>query len=119
MKIIVETTNNGMLMGLGPESEVQSHRPSVVRPSYLIEIKASKGEVRVLGQVNDKATDVEFNSCWKESKGDKALAVDSFLAMFPVEGEAEAEAEVVEPVETPEPAPAPAKKKAGNKSAEA
>lgn len=112
MKIIVETTNGGMLMGLGPESEVQSHRPSVVRPSYLIEMKASKGEVRVLGQLNDEATDAEFLASWTEAKGDKALAVESFLAMFPVEG-----AVVTEPVKAPEPAPAETTKKAAKKAA--
>lgn len=81
-KVLLETTGSFMLISGG--QEVSPDRPSVIKTSYFFEARVAKGELKVLGSVVDEATDAEFETFVRESKGDLALAVESFLSKFGV-----------------------------------
>lgn len=104
MKQIVETTGDFELYVPAPEQHCLSDRPSVVVTSNFISQHAAAGRLRLIAQVNDDATDLEFAKYVKESKGDIELAVASFVSAFPVLAEGE-----VAPAPKPPKAPRAAK----------
>ena len=72
-----------MLLDFGNGGDkIDAYRPSVVRASDFISNRAAAGQVRILGQVNDEATDAEFEEYLNESNRDVELAVNSFLATY-------------------------------------
>lgn len=85
MKLIVETKGSIQVVFPGPDNHAHHDRPSVVNPSQLMQIKIGSGELVVLGQVNDDATDVEFAKAWAEVGDDRDLAIQAFIAEYPVE----------------------------------
>jgi hypothetical protein len=87
MKLIVETKGSIQVVFPGPDNHAHHDRPSVVNPSQLMQIKIGSGELVVLGQVNDGATDVEFAKAWAEVGDDHDLAIQAFIAEYPVEVE--------------------------------
>lgn len=88
MKILCETTGPFQIVDFDNGGAViRSHRPSVAVNSHLISSRAAIGQITVLGNVNDEATDDEFAVYWKETEGDKKLAVASFLEAYAVTDE--------------------------------
>lgn len=109
MKLIVETKGNAQVYIPGPDNHARHDRASVVNNSHVMTMKAASGELVVLAQVNDDATDVEFVNALEQAKGDKDLAIAAFVSEFPTEKEAEPE---------PEPEPEAEKPAKGAKQAE-
>lgn len=122
MKVLVETTGSFMLMSNG--QEVQNNRPSVIVNSDFFQSRVANGQLKVLGQLQDTATDAEFAAFWVESKQDNALAAASFISKFGIPPVTAKDAEkpapaapAAEPVAAPAApvAPAPAKDAASKK----
>lgn len=86
MKCIYETTGSFQLVGATRAEFYRANRPTVHESTHFNQQFVGSGRLKVLGQVNDEATDAEFAKTWEEAKGDKDLAVASFIAEFPVEG---------------------------------
>jgi uncharacterized protein YfeS len=82
MKYLVETTGEFMLSDRLAEQEVAAERPSVVIMSNFMSLRVGLNQIKILGKVSDKATDDEFLKFWRESEGDSALAVESFISAF-------------------------------------
>lgn len=61
---------------------IRANRPSVVVSSSFFSEKISEGTVTVIAALNDAATDAEFVEYWKESKGNRDLAIASFKSTF-------------------------------------
>lgn len=87
-KILVETTGSFMLQDSNGQ-EVQANRPCVVRRSQFIHSRTALGQLKVLGQLKDEATDAEFLQYFRDSEGDAPLAVESFLSKFSVDAVSE------------------------------
>lgn len=94
MKLLVETTGQFMLVDAITGDILEAHRPSVVRSTSFITARATIGQVGVIhNQLPEEASDEEFAKFWRDSGGDKDLAVDSYLAsLFPVSDEDNEEA---------------------------
>lgn len=88
-KILVETKGDFQLVDFSfNQAVLASHRPSVMESTSFIQHRIANGTVTLHGPVSEEATDVEFEAYWKES-GDATLAIESFLASFPVIPETE------------------------------
>lgn len=88
MKLLVETTGPFMLVDYGHGAvEIQAHRPSVVENSSFVNARTLVGQIRLISQVKDEATDAEFEKFLKDSDGKMDLAVDSFLAQYGIREE--------------------------------
>lgn len=112
-KILIETTGEFELLDYSQSKTgliIRHDRPTVsVDNSHFVSQRAAAGQIKVLGTVNDEASDEEFQKYWDEAKTDvkhdenatdeekaeterkakedqKRLAVDSFSASF-VDGE--------------------------------
>lgn len=99
MKQIVETTGEFQLYLPAPGFFAQAHRPSVVHISAFFEQHAAAGRIKILGHVNDDATDEELVRYLEGSKGDEELAIAAFISEFPAEVTGKA------PKQEPEPNP--------------
>jgi hypothetical protein len=79
--LLVETT--GAFSLLGPNGvDVKRLRPTVIERSSFVEVQCANGQLRVLAELPDEATDAEFAKFWEESEGDEELAIESFKATF-------------------------------------
>lgn len=85
MKLIVETKGASQVFATGTDNHARHDRPSVVNKTHLMMTKVGSGELIVLGQVNDDATDAEFVNSLASAKGDRDLAVQSFMSEYPAE----------------------------------
>jgi len=85
MKLLLETTGDFMLMDRSQDISIEADRPAVVSNTPFIEARLGMGNLRVLGQLNDEATDEEFKQYLRDCVGDVALAVESFLSSFGLE----------------------------------
>ena len=81
MKLLVETTGPFQIYYPVPEQFARADRPCVVTQSSAMSVGIASGKLKLLGTVNDEATDEEFLAFLKDSKG-KDLAVASFLSKF-------------------------------------
>ncbi|CCV12941.1 hypothetical protein [Mesorhizobium sp. STM 4661] len=82
MKILCETNGSFQLIDFGNGGDiVAAERPSVVRGSPFISARAAIGQLKVLGNVADEATDEEFAEFFKSAE-DSQLAVSSFLDAY-------------------------------------
>lgn len=88
MKLVLETTGDFQIYGMAPEQFAHHDRPSVVTQSSLMQQRLAAGQLRLLGSVNDSATDEDLVKTIDGAGGDHELAVASFLEEFPLEGEA-------------------------------
>ena len=86
-KFLVETTGKFMLMG--EWGEIPSQRPAVIKEHAFVQERIVSNQIKVLGKLKDEATDADFLTYWKEAEGDAALAVESFLSAFGVDGVSE------------------------------
>lgn len=96
MKLLVETTGEFGLLNTNSE-EISASRPSVVTVTDFIEGRTAKGDLKILGKLNDKADDIEFMALCREyttypTKGkiaapvvDHAAAVGAFLSIYKLE----------------------------------
>lgn len=85
MKILCETNGNFQLIDFGAGGNlIRAHRPSVVLGSSFVSSRAAIGQIKVLGNVSDEATDEEFEKYFDEA-GDAELAVAAFLEAFSTE----------------------------------
>ena len=111
MKTLCETSGNFQLVDVYNGGQiVRGTRPSVVQQTDFVNNRALVGQIKFLGELTDEATDAEFAKYWRETMGDSARAVDSFLAAFGVQRQTEkkvpktqkknvAEVEAVDPQE--------------------
>ncbi|MDR3436429.1 hypothetical protein [Telmatospirillum sp.] len=98
---LVETIDSFQLVD-NSNQLIPSNRPAVVEMGHFFQARAAMGQIRlVAGELKDTATDLEFLKFWRESAGDRELAIESFLSAYGSKA-------VV--VEEPEPEPIPAKK---------
>jgi hypothetical protein len=81
MKLLVETTGPFQIYYPIPEQFARADRPCVITQSNPMSVAIAEGKLKLLGTVNDEATDEEFLAFLKDSKG-KDLAVASFLSKF-------------------------------------
>lgn len=88
MKLLVETTADFMLMDMGGSQEIQAHRPAVVTKTPFINTRTADGQLDVLAQLSDEATDAEFAKYWVESE-DRDLAIAAFADAFSPEPRAQ------------------------------
>lgn len=80
-KQIVETTGSFQVVDPRTGAVVPHDRPMVVLLTHLIYTRTNSGQLRVLAKdLPDAASDADFQGFWKESKGDKDLAVQSYVA---------------------------------------
>lgn len=85
MKVLLETTGKFSLTDPSARNVViRSSRPTVVEKTTFVHQRAILGQLRHLGDVNDDATDAEFKNYLTESDGNVQLAIESFLAAYPV-----------------------------------
>lgn len=85
MKILCETNGSFQLVDFGNGGDViKADRPSVVSGSPFVSARAALGQLKVLGNVNDEATDAEFEEYFKASDSSE-LAVASFLEAYSTE----------------------------------
>lgn len=85
MKILCETNGNYQLVDFGNGGNIVSaERPSVVLGSPFISARASLGQIKVLGNVSDEASDEEFAEYFTASENAE-LAVASFLEAYSTE----------------------------------
>lgn len=84
MKYIVETMGDFQLLDPSvPGGQLlPAHRPAVLEKTGFIGQRISLGQVRILAEVNDEATDAEFEQYLRESDGDRELALASFQSAF-------------------------------------
>lgn len=68
-------------------AEIQAHRPSVVANSLFVNARTLIGQIRLISEVSDEATDAEFEKFVQESDGKMELAVSSFLSKYGVREE--------------------------------
>jgi hypothetical protein len=80
-KLIVRTTGSFSLV-TDDGQYLDKKRGHVHANTAFIQQRLGSGELRILATVPDEATDAEFETYWRESNGDEALAVASFLSKF-------------------------------------
>ena len=84
-RLLIETTGDFMLVDYGAGAvEIEAHRPTVVESTNFVQDRISRDQIAVLGEVNADATDAAFIETLANSK-DIQMAVDAFLAEFPLE----------------------------------
>lgn len=86
MKHLVETTGEFLLHDMNTGDLAESFRPSVVTRSVFIDQRIAAGQLRLIANLKEEASDEEFHSYWREA-GDKELAVSSFLSKFGADAE--------------------------------
>ena len=83
MKALVETIGDIMLMDVMSGAIIPENRPAVVLHGSFVQHQISLNQLRIIAtDLSDEATDEEWAKWFAESKGDTALAVDSFLSKF-------------------------------------
>lgn len=82
-KLLVETTGEFELVDFDQNGAIVAHdRPSVVFASTFIQSRTSLGQIRVLDNLTDEATDEEFAKYVKDSDGDIELAISAFKTSY-------------------------------------
>jgi len=109
MKLLVSTSGPFQLCGPGLEQWARHNRASVVRPSNFINVATSKGQLKVLGQLSDEATDEGFVATLVKGN-DHAAAAAAYAKAF-------AWVDPAAPKVEPEPEPAKGAAKGAAKAA--
>lgn len=87
-KLLVETTGEFMLVDYDQKGLIIEHnRPTVTEPTTFVQTRTSLGQLRVVAELTDEATDEEFAKYVKDSDGDIELAVDAFKTSFSASNE--------------------------------
>jgi hypothetical protein len=66
-KALVETKDNIQVVGTGEELHARHNRASVVRVNKFISTHVTEGNLTLLAQLNDEASDKEFEKLWNEA----------------------------------------------------
>jgi hypothetical protein len=82
MKLLVKTLGPFGLTDMYTGCQVVWNRPSVVKPSAFVDQRIQLGQIRVISQIPDEATDEEFKRFLIDSGENEELAVSSFLSQF-------------------------------------
>jgi hypothetical protein len=86
IKLLAETKGSFQLHDLAHKGQrILARRPSVVENSFFIQDRIGRGQVRVISELKEEATDEAFTSYVKEAEGDMQFAIDAFLAEFGAE----------------------------------
>lgn len=72
MKLLVETKDNLQVFGDGEEMHAHFNRPSVVRQSRFMSSHVTDGNLTMLAQLTDEASDADFVAEWDKCESDKA-----------------------------------------------
>lgn len=85
---ILETTGDFQLIDFETNTLIRFQGPTLVEQAdtAFIQARITIGHLKLIGVVNDEATDEELLKYIKESDGNYELAVASFMSAFPVEG---------------------------------
>lgn len=75
-KALVETKDNLQVVGTGEELHARHNRPSVVRVNKFISTHVTEGNLTLLAQLTDEASDKEFEKLWNEAAKDGAKPED-------------------------------------------
>lgn len=84
MKALVETTADFQLL-MDDGTLIRHEGYTLITKSEFVHARAAIGQVRTVAEVNDEATDDEWQKYVAESGDDLELAVSSFVSSFPVE----------------------------------
>lgn len=92
MPYLVETTGQHPLLDMmgGTVQEMKSFRPSVVENTQFVQQRIALGQLTVLAELPEHASDDEFSSYWKESTA-REQAIEAYKSKFKPEAEAEPE----------------------------
>lgn len=74
MKLLVETKDDLQVVGQGEELHARHNRPSVVRSIAFITSHVSSGNLVMLAQLTDDASDEEFAAEWAKADTDEKRA---------------------------------------------
>ncbi len=107
MKLLVATTGAFSLMS-NEGIHVDMNGGAVVEPSHWVQIQLGRGQIKVLGQLQDSATHEEWLNYLRESEQDRDLAAASFLSSF---GEDQVSPADIQPESPPKPRSKPQGKK--------
>lgn len=89
-QVICETTGDFQLVDYGNEGRiVPAFRPAVATLTSFLSQRAAAGQLRVIANVSDEATDEEFVAYLKDSE-DVSLAIAAFTDAYSVESKAAA-----------------------------
>ena len=84
-RLLIETTGSFMLIDYAAGGvQIEAHRPTVADSTSFVQDRIARGQISVLGEVNKDATNEAFLETLENSK-DVQMAVDAFLAEFPLE----------------------------------
>lgn len=87
-QVICETTGDFQLVDYGNEGRiVPAFRPAVATLTSFLSQRAAAGQLRVIANVSDEATDEEFVAYLKDSE-DVSLAIAAFTDAYSVESKA-------------------------------
>lgn len=81
MKILVETTGDFMLIDRQQDLAIECDRPAVTERTPFVHVQIGLGQLHVLSELQEAATDEEFQKYVTDSE-DMDLAVASFVAAF-------------------------------------
>ena len=86
MKILAETIGSFTLQDIMYGETIPAHRPAVVPSTNFFQARMGLGQVKMLGELVESATDAEFKEFIRETitdgVPDMPLAVESFLSKF-------------------------------------
>lgn len=85
MKLLVETKGDFQFYGRGDDHHAVHDRPSVVINSNLMASRVAKGDLIVLSQLSDEATDAEFVKNYNAEKPKES--VEAFIGVYGLEAE--------------------------------
>lgn len=82
-KLLVETTGPFELVDYSEGMTIIAHdRPSVATNSTFVQSRTALGQIRVLDNLTDEATDEEYAKYLKDSDGDQELALSAFKSAY-------------------------------------
>lgn len=77
MKLVVETKGRFQLLGDRKGERIHAFRPTVIEKTPFIDVHMARNELRVLGEVDDEATDQDLADHLKADG-----TVESFIATY-------------------------------------
>ena len=86
MKLLVETAGQFQFLDDETGNVIRHDGYTVVPQTNLVAKFSLLGQLKLIAQLNDDATDAEWRAYVKECEGDLTLAVESFRSRFPLPG---------------------------------
>jgi hypothetical protein len=88
MRYIAETTGSFSLLDMMGTTvqEMKSWRPSIVENTPFVQQRIALGQLTVLAELPDEASDADFASYWKESTA-REQAIEAYKSKFSPEAE--------------------------------